>query len=497
MISAIPQSDHALEETPLQRYESIVKGGRLVIPFLGELRGDLGIREGRIVAIAEEIPASAGESVIDARGMMVFPGAVDSHYHVGIYRPHSEDAESESRSSLVGGVTALISYFRTGQNYLGTTGPYREIFPRVLALSDGHFYTDYAYHLAIMDSVQLDEIEMLVDDFGIASFKFYMFYKGLNLASDSTAGSAYTMAENYDLGHLYRMMERITAIAAQRRTAGRISLSLHCENPEIIRVFIEEVKRHGPGGLAGYSRSRPPLSERLSIHEAGVLADATGCPLNLLHLSSREALQAAMEIRTRYPQLDIVCETTLHHLALTCDTAGGIKGKVNPPLRTRADAEFLWQGIHSGRVDTVASDHACCQELDKDEDDLWRSLPGFGGSALLYPVLLSEGWHKRGIPPVRLAELAAANPARHFGLYPRKGTIAIGADADLALVDPGKTQRVHAAALHSAQEYSPFEGMELTGWPVATILRGQVQYKDGEVVGGKIGRYLKRPLPGE
>jgi len=496
MISAIFR-DLARGNRSVQRYESIVKGGRLVIPFVGERRGDLGIQEGRIVAMADDIPASEADSIVDARGMMVFPGAVDSHYHVGIYRPHSEDAESESSSSLVGGVTALVSYFRTGHNYLGTTGPYREIFPRVLALSEGHFYTDYAYHLAIMDSVQLAEIEMLVEEFGIASFKFYMFYKGLNLASDSTAGSAYTMAENYDLGHLYQMMERISAIAAKRGATGRISLSLHCENPEIIRVFIEEVKRHGPEGLAGYSRSRPPLSERLSIHEAGVLADATGCPLNLLHLSSREALEAAIEIRTRYPQLDIVCETTLHHLALTCDTAGGIKGKVNPPIRNSADVESLWQGIRSGQVDTVVSDHACCQEVAKNEDDLWGSQPGFGGSALSYPVLLSEGWHKRGVAPVRLAELAAANPARYFGLYPRKGTIAVGSDADLAIVDPEKTQRVRAAALHSAQEYSPFEGMELTGWPAMTILRGQVQYKDGEVVGRKIGRYLKRPLSWE
>jgi dihydropyrimidinase/allantoinase len=476
------------------RYDLIVSGGTAVVPFHGTVPCDIGVRGGKVVAIADELPRTDADEVIDARGHYVFPGAVDSHFHIGIYRQHSEDAESESRSALVGGVSTVISYFRTGHHYLNKSGPYREILPEMLDLSRGHFSTDYAYHIAVMTEAQLDEVQWLVEGAGVGSFKFYMFYKSLNLAADSSRGSEYTMADNYDLGHLYELMTRVSAMATKHRDQARISLSLHCENPELIRVFIERVKRGGSTGLHAYSESRPPLTERLSIHEAAILADSTGCPINLLHLSSREALQAGIEVRLQYPSHDIKLETTLHHLALTYDTAGGIKGKVNPPIRTAADAAFLWDGIRDGTVDTVVSDHACCGEENKREDDLWGSLPGFGGSSLLYPILISEGCHKRGISPARVAELASANPARNFGLFPRKGTIALGADADFAIIDMEKEQPITVDLCLSAQDHTPFEGFITKGWPVQTIVRGHVVFDSGEVKSPSRGEYIRRPV---
>jgi len=476
------------------RYDLIVRGGVVVMPFHGTVPCDIGVRAGKVVAIADELATTDADEVIDARGHYVFPGAVDSHFHIGIYRPHSEDAESESRSALVGGVSTVISYFRTGHHYLNKSGPYREIFPEMLELSRGHFCTDYAYHIAVMTDAQLDEVQWLVEEAGVGSFKFYMFYKSLNLAADSSRGSEYTMADNYDLGHLYELMTRVSAMAAKHRDRARISLSLHCENPELIRVFIERVKREGLTGLRGYSEARPPLTERLSIHEAAILADATGCPVNLLHLSSRDALQAGVDVRRQYPAHDIKLETTLHHLALTYDTAGGIKGKVNPPIRTAADATFLWEGIKNGTVDTVVSDHACCGEEHKREDDLWGSLPGFGGSSLLYPILISEGCHKRGIEPARVAELASANPARNFGLFPRKGTIALGADADFAIIDMEKEQPITVDLCLSAQDHTPFEGFIAKGWPIQTIVRGQLVFDHGKVKSPSRGEYIKRPV---
>jgi len=475
------------------RYDLLVKGGTAVLPFHGTIQCDIGARGGKIVAIADELAASDADQVVDARDRYVFPGAVDSHFHVGIYRPHSDDAESESRSALVGGVSTLISYFRTGHHYLNKTGPYRQILPEMLGLSRGHFHTDYAYHIAVMTAAQLDEVDWLVEEEGIGSFKFYMFYKALTLAADSTRGSDYTMADNYDLGHLYELMTRVSTMAAKHRNKGRISLSLHCENPELIRVFIERVKREGLTGLHGYSEARPPLTERLSIHEAAILADATGCPVNLLHLSSREALQAGIDVRRQYSAHDIKLETTLHHLALSYDTAGGIKGKVNPPIRSSADAACLWEAIRNGEVDTVVSDHACCGEEHKREEDLWGSLPGFGGSSLLYPILISEGCHKRGVSPARVAELVSANPARSFGLFPRKGSIAIGADADFAVIDMQKEQRVTADLCLSAQDHTPFEGFAVKGWPAQTVLRGRVIFDRGRVISSGTGEYIKRP----
>ena len=173
-------------------------------------------------------------------------------------------------------------------------------------------------------------------------------------------------------------------------------------------------------------------------------------------------------------------ETTLHHLMLTYETAGGMIGKVNPPIRGQQDVDYLWMGVANGEVDTVVSDHACCMEENKREDDLWGSLPGFGGSSLLYPTLISEGFHKRKISLARISEIASANPARHFGLYPRKGTIAVGADADFAIIDLDKAQTVNAESLQSAQNFTPFAGIKIKGWPTETVLRGEVVMQEFE-----------------
>ncbi len=476
----------------MARFDLAVVGGTVVIPYVGTVRCDVGIRSGRVAALLDRVRPEEADGLVDARGKLVFPGAVDSHFHLGIYRSLAEDTASETRSALVGGVTSVLSYFRTGRHYLNRSGPYREIFPEVLAAVDGHAYTDYGFHIAVMTEPQLDEVEWLIQE-GVTSFKYYMFYKGLNLTADSTRASEYTLTDTYDLGHLFLLMQRVSQQAQRRGREGRISLSLHCEHAELLRVFIDQVRRAGLEGLEAYHRARPPLSERLSLAEAVLLADATHCPINLLHLSSREVMAAAAEAKRDYPHLDIRLETTVHHLALTYDTAGGIRGKVNPPIRSEDDRQALWEAVVRGEVDTVVSDHACCFEEEKGED-LWRALPGFGGTALLYPYLVSEGMHRRALSPTRVAELASANSARAFGLYPRKGTVAPGADADLTVVDPEREQEVHPELLLSAQDFTPFAGMKLRGWPVYTIRRGEVAFARGEVVAPPKGRYLRRPL---
>jgi len=479
----------------LSRYDTVITEGRVVVAGHGVLECAIGIKDGRIAALADDLRAADGDEHIDAAGKVVFPGGVDSHFHIGIYRPIELDAASETESSLVGGATSVISYFRTGSHYMNKTGPYREIFPEVLAATKGRAHVDYGYHIAIMTSQQLDEIDWLAGEAGVASFKYYMFYKGLNLAASSADAASYTMSDSYDFGHLFTMMERIAEADAKYGDRGRFSLSIHCENAELIKLFIERVKNLGKPPLETYHMARPPLTERLSIHEAGVLADAARVRVNLLHLTSEEAMRATGQIRGLYPELDIRAETTLHHLCLTYDMleGKGLGGKVNPPIRTQRDVDALWKGVTSGAIQWVASDHACCLEELK-RDDLWPAQPGFGGTALLYPVLVSEGYHKRKLPLERIAELASTNPAKAYACYPRKGAIAVGSDADLAIVDLDLEQVVTPELLHSAQDHTPFAGVTVKGWPVRTILRGRSVFQDGQVTAPAGGEFLNRPL---
>jgi dihydropyrimidinase/allantoinase len=206
----------------MPRHDLAILGGTVVVPYLGTLRCDIGVRDGRITTLADAIAPGEAAEVLDARGRLVLPGAVDSHFHIG--------------------VTTVISYFRTGQHYLNKSGPYRTIFPEVVAATEGHAYSDFGYHIGVMTSAQLDEVDWLVGEQGVGSFKYYMFYKGLNLTSDSTRGTDYTMSDVYDLGHLYRLMERVAAASRTHGARGRVSLSLHCEQAELIRVFIEDVR---------------------------------------------------------------------------------------------------------------------------------------------------------------------------------------------------------------------------------------------------------------
>jgi len=477
----------------MSRYDLLVKNGTLVIPRVGESRADLAVKDGRVVAIGDDIAASEADDVLDAAGKAVLPGAVDAHFHIGIYRELGLDAFEETRSSMVGGATSVVSYFRTGAHYLNKTGSYTDIFPEVLAAVEGKAWTDYGFHLAPMTVAQIDEIPQLVKEHGVTSFKYYMFYKGFDLASNSRDSRAFTMGDEYDLGHLFLMMEKIRQTQEENPDV-RLSLSLHCEQSELMRVFIDRVRANGdPQNLKAYNDGRPPLTERVAIGEATTIASALGTNINLLHLSSSDAVAAAVQARDAYREIDMRFETTLHHLCLdyeTLDAQGGLGGKVNPPIRTKADNEVLWDRVASGDISWVASDHACCMEELKG-DQIWPATPGFGGTALLYPVMISEGHLKRGIPLHRIAEIVSANPAAAYNLK-NKGSLLPGSDADFTIVDLEKTQTVTPEICLSGQDHTPFNGVELTGWPVTTVVGGNVNFKDGEIVGEPKGTYIKR-----
>lgn len=480
----------------------VVKNVRVVRPNHPEVESlDIAIEDGRFVRLAPNIDPSEANHVVDGGGLLAFPGVVDSHMHFGIYHPLTEDIESESRAAATGGVTTGISYMRTGQYYLNKGGSYADFFPEVLDMSDGHSYVDYAYHLAPMMSEHIDEIPELIERFGVLSYKIFMFYGGHGLHGRSDDQSSFLMTppgEQYDIAHFEFIMRGVRA-AMDRfpDKADNISVSLHCETAEIMRAYTAMVEEAGElSGLAAYDAARPPHSEGLAITIASYLAHETDCTnINLLHLSSAKAIDAAMRMAKAFPQIDFRREVTVSHLLADVDSANGNFGKVNPPIRSREDVEALWQAVLDGNVDWVVSDHACCREevkLDRDDpENIWLAKSGFGGTEFLLSGVLSEGT-KRGLALHRIAELTSWNPAQRYGLH-SKGTIEEGYDADLVLVDPNETFTVRAADSESAQEYSPLEGHEMKGRVKHVFLRGARIVDDGRVVGGAGGRYLSRP----
>jgi allantoinase len=279
--------------------------------------------------------------------------------------------------------------------------------------------------------------------------------------------------------------------------AGYVSVSLHCELADILNAYTKLVEREGKlTGLKAYSAARPPHSEGLAIWIASYLANETDClNINLLHLSSRKAIDAAWTMQQVFPHIAFRREVTVGHLLLDTDCECAVHAKVNPPIRPREDVEALWQAVLDRKVDWIVSDHACCSSEQKwsqdDPNDIWLAKAGFGGTEYLLSGVLSEG-SKRGMSYNHMAELLSWNPAQRFGLL-NKGDIAPGFDADIALVDPQQSFVVRATESESKQGYTPFEGQELTGRVKSTFLRGALVYHDGKVLGPARGQYLRRP----
>jgi allantoinase len=484
-------------------YDLLIKNVRVVRPHGNVVHAcDIAIRDGRFARVAPGIDAARARQVHEGRGLLAFPGVVDAHMHSGIYAPLAEDAVTESKAAAMGGVTSSLNYFRTGQYYLNKGGPYAEFFPEVLELSKQRFHVDYGYHLAPMDSTHIAEIPMLVEKFGVASFKIFMFYGSHGLHGASDTQREFLMIgddQRYDYAHFEFVMRGVQA-ARERfpEKAQQISLSLHCETAEIMTAYTRIVEKDTSlRGLAAYSAARPQHSEGLAVFIASYLAHETALPtINLLHLSSRKAVQAALMMADVFPHVDFRREVTIGHLMLDVGSPAAELAKVNPPIRPREDVEFLWQALLAGELDWVVSDHACCRHESKIPrhyfGNIWMAKSGFGGTEYLLPALVSEGT-RRGMGYNHMARVTSWAPAQRFGLN-RKGDIAEGYDADLALVDPARTWTIHAADSPSTQGYTPFEGIELSARVEATYLRGeQIYAQDRGVIGQPRGRYLFRP----
>ena len=481
----------------------IIKNIRVVRPNQSSVDLlDLGIRDGKFASLSPTLDLSEAIQVIDGKNCLAFPGAIDAHTHVGIYRHVHDDAVSESQAAASGGVTTLITYARTGSLYLNMGGSLKNFCPELLRQSAGQYYVDYGYHISPIQGLQVGEMEYLAAEFGAPNYgEVFMFYGLHGLHGISDAQSKWLMlddGDHYDLAHFdficreaARLQQKYPALAPY------IQVSFHCETPEILRAYEHKIRRENQLALLeAYSAARPPHSEALAISIAASLAHHAGLTrVNILHITSRAAMDAALHAQLIYPEIGFGLETTAGHLLLDHHSPSGVFGKVNPPLRSRDDVEYLWSRILDGTLQWVVTDHANCprdMKVDPEEpNNIWGAKAGFGGTEYLLPALFSEGT-KRGLSPNRIATLVSWNPSRRFGLL-NKGDIAIGYDADLALLDPDEPWTIHASDSFSTQGYTPFEDITVTGRVKQTFVRGQLVYDHGHIVGAPRGQYQKRP----
>lgn len=458
------------------RYDLVVRGGRVILPGTDGAAADLAISKGKIAAILA--PGGEAEAVesLDAHGLAVFPGAIDVHLHLGhgkdIARPRvADDAAGETAAAATGGVTTFVPY-------LMATEPFETIFDDVRQVTEAGARIDFSYHFIISTEAQLQGVPRYVREFGVPSFKIFMNNRG---------GEGKRLGlPDIDDGFLYRLCE------AASETGGLVCP--HPENIEVAWVLRDRLMAQDPdgkGGLPTWNASRPPFVEADAVQRAGLFARATGARLYIVHTSSRLALEEAK--RARDAGTDITIETCPHYLTHSVVWERGDIGKINPPLRERSDCDALWAGIAEGDIDTVGTDHIH-RDLSAKEGGIWKASPGCPGIDTLYPVMLSEGHHQRKLPLGRIADLLAHAPADAMGLAHRKGRIAVGLDADLALIDVEAEHTPRRENLRSSAGYSIYEGVPLRGRVRHTLVGGRFVMRDHELVPDAVGtgRFVPR-----
>jgi dihydropyrimidinase len=445
-----------------------VVGGTVVTGHT-PVRADIGVKDGRIVVISApgSITGDTSET-LEASGRFVVPGGIDAHVHFNLNVTEAMRAQSAvdgSRAAAFGGTTTFIDFALQA----GDQSAMEAVEAKVEELRGQRPQVDYALHLMLTGAVGLevmDELKGVVDS-GVSSFKMFTTFSG-----ESASGNLYS-----DDGRIYGVMQQA------ERAGGMVMV--HCEDDCIIGYNVQRLYAAGMQHGRNIHLARPPLAEEAAVRRMALLARRTGCPLYVVHVSSSWGVEAIREARAA--RLPVYGEVLHNYLTFTSERYAADEGLLYhnyPPLKGSSDQDELWRAAASGDLQTVASDDFTIPKAAKLSGRQVDNVPGgHNGIETRMDVLFSEGVASQRLDLARYVRLTAENPAKLFGLYPRKGAIAIGSDADLAVIDPAWSGRLSLAELHSACDYSLWDGWDLRGRVRATVLRGRVLVQDGRWVG--------------
>ena len=453
----------------------IIKGGT-VVNADQSFRADVYCDDGIIQAVGPDMDAPLGVDVVDAGGCYVMPGGIDPHTHMELPfmgTVASEDFFSGTTAGAVGGTTMIIDFVIPGpqEDVLETYHKWRGWAEKSA--------TDYSFHVAITwwgDSVP-DAMGTLCRDYGVNSFKHFMAYKGAIMADDETLVNSFTRAR--ELGAL---------------------CTVHAESGELVDHFQTKIFESGITGPEGHPQSRPPQVEGEAANRAIRFAQMIDVPLYVVHNSCAQSLNEIA--RARREGQRVFGEVLAGHLLVddsvyrNPDFEFAAAHVMSPPFRPKANKEALWRGLQSGDLQTTATDHCCfCADQKAMGKDDFRKIPnGTGGIEDRMHVLWTHGVNTGRLTMSEFVAVTSTNSAKIFNIYPRKGMIAAGSDADLAIFDPQATHTISVKTHHQNIDFNIFEGMELTGINVATVSQGKVVYKDGDVrTESGVGRYVDRP----
>jgi dihydropyrimidinase len=442
--------------------ELIIKGGKIVTPT-DTYKADIGVDDGKIVAIGKDLPGSA-KDVVDANGKYVIPGAIDSHTHMDMPfmgTVTADDFESGTTCAAYGGVTTLLDF---------AMQPKDKDFLETLKIwhgkADPKAYINFGFHVAVTN-LNKDLVKQIPDVMkaGVSSFKLFMTYSKGGLFSDDA--------------RIYTMLE-------ESRKHGFL-VQVHAENDTVLEMLKEMYVKNGSTSAEFHAKSRPNFVEAEATHRALALATAAGGNLYVVHMTCMESL---VELANAKDFGNVYGETCPHYLTLTDEKYLSPNGKrfiMSPPLRSKDDNAAMWTGLGDEILSTIATDHCAFNDAQKDmgKDDFTKVPNGAPGTETMLPVLFSEGVRKNRITLNQMVKFTSYNPSKIFGMYPTKGTLSVGSDADIVIFDPQLEMELTAKNLHSKSNYSPFEGMTAKGMPTHTFVQGIPVLYNRKLVGKK------------